>query len=153
MTGGVPRGRTIVYGVNCVWWDFIENAATRENGLPCCPVCRSVLFQEDETRWWENVQRHEADGHPGYEALVRWSQGKCFRTATDAAAQRIAEIVLASESSGEIVITDELRAAITAHRGLIARQRLRSAAAAEVAKLREALADGMNASEYKRRRS
>lgn len=73
----------IVYGARCCWWDSIDKAhranAPGGIGVPSCPHCGSVLFElPDEATWWAGVDRHEANGHPGYRALVEWSRGKCF---------------------------------------------------------------------------
>ena len=74
----------IVYGARCVWWDGIEKAGSilRTAGpeMPCCPHCRSPLYQQDEPEWWAGVARYEADGHPGYREFVEWWRGKCFPT-------------------------------------------------------------------------
>lgn len=68
----------IVHGARCLWWDSIEKSAKHDSGIPCCPHCRSVLFQIEERHWMEGARRYEADGHPGYVALLLWSRGKCF---------------------------------------------------------------------------
>lgn len=69
----------IVVGARCTWWDAIHNVGHLASGLPCCPHCGSVLFEyRDERHWWEQVDRWEAAGHPGYRALVEWSRGRCF---------------------------------------------------------------------------
>jgi hypothetical protein len=73
----------VVSGAGCTWWDGIEKAAslkgTGEHGLPCCPFCGSVLFQhEDEAAYLRGAPEYEADGHPGYVAMLKWARGKCF---------------------------------------------------------------------------
>ncbi len=71
----------VVYGVRCVWWDFINNAGVlKDSGLPCCPHCGSVLFQMDESEWWQGVDNYESAGRPGYRKFVEWLHGKCFPT-------------------------------------------------------------------------
>ena len=45
--------------------------------VPSCPHCGSALFEMSEAEWWGLVQRQERT-LPGYEAMMRWSQGKCF---------------------------------------------------------------------------
>ncbi len=68
----------MVYGARCAWFDTIDKAALHPNGVtPCCPFCQSVLYEQDEAAWWAAVKRH-AKKVPGYEAVVRWSQGRCF---------------------------------------------------------------------------
>ena len=79
----------IVYGANCCWWDSIDKSgmmpgslqdpARPRSGLPCCPHCKSVLFQQDEAQWFDGMKRHEDDGNPGYLAMMNWSRGKCFK--------------------------------------------------------------------------
>jgi hypothetical protein len=82
--GDDPR---IVSGACCVWWDTIHKVDRTPSGLPCCPQCGGVLFEvRDAATWWRGVDRHEADGHPGYRAFIEWMQGKCF--ADFAAAER-----------------------------------------------------------------
>ena len=69
----------IAYGARCTWWDGIRQIGKRD-GLPCCPHCRNVLFEmENEGQWFSGVDRHEANGHPGYRAMVEWARGKCFK--------------------------------------------------------------------------
>ena len=74
----------IPYGIRCTWWDSIDKVALTPPGpsghqIPCCPHCGGVLFEvESEAKWFEGVDRHEANGHPGYRAMVEWSRGKCF---------------------------------------------------------------------------
>lgn len=74
----MTRENLIAYGARCTWWDDIDQVAHLENGLPCCPNCHGVLFQQEEPGWWNNVERHERDGHPGYSERIRWARGKCF---------------------------------------------------------------------------
>jgi hypothetical protein len=82
----------IVYGAACTWWDSIDKVGKTTSGLPCCPTCGSVLFEmPDEATWWSSVDRHEANGNPGYRDLITWARGKCFRSmslAKDAFAAR-----------------------------------------------------------------
>lgn len=85
MRKGEPSN-LVVYGMNCRWWDGIENIGHREGGLPCCPHCRGVLFQMDIDDWWKAVTKYEEAGHPGYRAFIEWLKGKCFRTWNEAKA-------------------------------------------------------------------
>jgi hypothetical protein len=74
-----PADTRLVYGVRCTWWDGIHAIATRE-GLPCCPHCRNVLFEMDsEEQFMAGAHRYEADGHPGYVAMLTWGRGRCFQ--------------------------------------------------------------------------
>ncbi len=74
----------VVYGARCVWWDTIDKAKSTPRpdgpGLPCCPHCGGVLFQQSEPGWWAGVARYESEGHPGYRKFVEWWRGKCFTT-------------------------------------------------------------------------
>lgn len=70
--------KTVVYGARCVWWDTIDKAATLPGGLPCCPHCKSVLFEMDLGTWWKGIDHHAAS-NPGYREMMMWSQSKCFR--------------------------------------------------------------------------
>ena len=75
----------IVYGANCTWWDSISKASQLPNGIPCCPFCKSVLFEFPTlAAFMEGAEKYEADGHPGYRELLTWQRGKCFRTMEDA---------------------------------------------------------------------
>ena len=71
----------IVYGANCTWWDGIGKASQLPNGIPCCPFCKSVLFEFPNLEaFMAGSDKYEADGHPGYKNLLIWQRGKCFKT-------------------------------------------------------------------------
>ena len=74
----------IVYGVGCVWWDSINQAGKKTNGLPCCPHCGSVLMESSQDQWNKNVVAYEQNGNKGYSKFILWLQGKCFKTMTEA---------------------------------------------------------------------
>jgi hypothetical protein len=89
----------IVHGARCTWWGSISEVGELpptkgnpfgerqpgERGLPCCPHCRGVLMEVgSEAEWWAGVDRHEADGNPGYRAFVEWLRGQCFPNVTAA---------------------------------------------------------------------
>lgn len=81
----------IVYGFRCVWWDGIEKVGRLglrpSETIPGCPHCGSGLMQMDgPAEWWAGVEKHEANGHPGYRAFMEWLKGKCFRTIQEAQA-------------------------------------------------------------------
>lgn len=95
MAKGASDGPIIVYGVHCTWWDDIGKIcrlpSQSGHSLPCCPHCYGLLFQQDEPKWWADVDKFEADGHPGYRAMIEWQRGKCFPNTTamkDAYARR-----------------------------------------------------------------
>lgn len=70
----------IAYGARCTWWDGIRKVGKHPSGLPCCPHCRGMLFEmENESQWFAGADRYEADGHPGYRAMIEWARGRCFR--------------------------------------------------------------------------
>ena len=78
----------IAYGASCTWWDSIYRVGKIEKKyeapLPCCPHCKSVLFEvPDERTWFIGVDNHEQDGHPGYRAMIEWARGKCFANLID----------------------------------------------------------------------
>jgi hypothetical protein len=68
----------IAFGASCIWWGGIADVGKRGK-LPCCPVCRNMLFEmSDETKWWRWVDAHEAKGNPGYRKMIEWSRKRCF---------------------------------------------------------------------------
>jgi hypothetical protein len=84
-----PSDERIAYGARCAWWDSIHNVGVKHipgsggPGLPCCPHCGSVLMEVPSIENWnQNMDKYEADGHPGYRAMMEWSRGKCFPTMT-----------------------------------------------------------------------
>ena len=85
---GDRQDTRIVYGARCSWWDSIDKVGLipvpHSVGLPCCPHCQSPLFEIDnEAIWFASVDRYEANGHPGYRAMVEWGRGKCFPSIAD----------------------------------------------------------------------
>lgn len=95
----------IVYGARCLWWDSIDKvgrtglftysigpASLRTSpGLPCCPHCKGLLFEmPDMNAWMAGVPAHEAK-HPGYTEMLKWSRGRCFKTAAEQKAAYKAE--------------------------------------------------------------
>ena len=72
----------ISYGAFCTWWDSIWQVG-KTGGLPSCPHCRGLLYEvPDERQWFKGVDRHEANGNPGYRKMVEWGRGKCFKNYT-----------------------------------------------------------------------
>jgi hypothetical protein len=73
-----PSDKRIAYGVRCTWWDSVHQTGTVGGCLPCCPICKGVLFEvPTETEWFAGVDEHDKD-HPGYRKMMEWSRGKCF---------------------------------------------------------------------------
>lgn len=90
-----------VYGAVCSWSGPIEKVGLlpakdisipgrkepiKSQGLPCCPYCKGVLFQMDESEWWQGVDAYERKGATNYRAFIEWKEriGKCFRNALQA---------------------------------------------------------------------
>jgi hypothetical protein len=71
----------IVYSVGCTWWDSIYKASLLENGLPCCPFCKSVLCEiENEQKWWDNIDRYaKENSDKQYPMFMIWLKGNCIR--------------------------------------------------------------------------
>ena len=72
----------IVAGSRCTWWDNIQKAGTTATGLPCCPYCKSALYQwDDEYEFVASITaRADEDGVNHIDALDRtsWLKGKCL---------------------------------------------------------------------------
>lgn len=70
----------VVYGATCTFWGPIGSVGINDNGLPCCPHCKGMLFESPiEGTFLEGAPNHEIDGHPGYLSMLKWAKGKCFR--------------------------------------------------------------------------
>ena len=81
--------RRVVFGAGCTWWDSIDRAATKPSGLPCCPWCGSVLFENSEAEWRTGVQAAQDGGRIGYVRFIDWIRGRdCREFATFADAER-----------------------------------------------------------------
>jgi len=71
----------IVSGFSCAWWGSISEAAAFPNGIPCCPHCKGVLLETESLEaWWTAIDAFEANGNPGYRAIVEWLRGKHFHS-------------------------------------------------------------------------
>lgn len=82
----------VAYGARCFWWDDVQNAGTThtKGGLPCCPSCRSVLYEApSEEVFLAGAQQWMQLSSPydrkGYLDLLKWSKGKCFPSREHAA--------------------------------------------------------------------
>ncbi len=81
----LPTESRHVYGAACTWHDREENAgktkpriiAGQSISLPCCPHCGSALLEMSADEWWALARKNDRS-QPGYEDMLRWSQGKCF---------------------------------------------------------------------------
>jgi hypothetical protein len=67
-----------------MWWDSKDNAGTIDN-MPCCPICKSMLFEIDQKVWWKEISTYKAV--PDYRKFIVWLRGKCFASFDDAFAQ------------------------------------------------------------------
>lgn len=83
-----PKDTRFVYGARCVWFGPIRKVGKHPvNGLPCCPHCKSMLFEFDsEEKWWAQVDQFEATGAEGYRKMIEWAADKHFLTANDVVA-------------------------------------------------------------------
>lgn len=81
----VPDER-VVYGAQCTWWGSISEIGKNSWGLPCCPHCGGMLYEQPNLEtWWANVDHFENVGRrAGYRAFVEWMRGRCFSTYQDA---------------------------------------------------------------------
>lgn len=66
----------------CCWHDELSKAGKKKHRLlgevSCCPECGSDLNEYPSAAdFWSMVKRNDSK-LPGYEATLRWSQGKCY---------------------------------------------------------------------------
>lgn len=89
-----PSDRRYVNGIGCTWHGPIAKAATRVHRadtsshgeepqaydamVPCCPHCNSFLNETPDEEFFWSMIRNQERNYPGYEAMLRWSLGKCF---------------------------------------------------------------------------
>ena len=72
-----------VYSVRCAWTGPIEKAGRQyDTGIPCCPHCRSAVYEGDKETFWRSAHHYERHGYPGYVALLKWieQQPRCWQT-------------------------------------------------------------------------
>jgi hypothetical protein len=77
-----------VYGVSCSWHgDINEVKLLPPVGIPCCPHCQGVLFQIEESKWFEGAIEHEKKGHTNYVEFLEWitKQTRCWPEFSEAA--------------------------------------------------------------------
>lgn len=59
---GYGGGKWAIYSVHCCWWTSnpvehgLQMRATGYTGIPCCPTCRSPLFQAPLDRFIESAE-------------------------------------------------------------------------------------------------
>lgn len=71
----------IAYGARCSWWDDKRKVGTKDGtrtGLPCCPICKGVLFEQEDEQWWNGVDARTLMVDPHYREFIEWSRGKCY---------------------------------------------------------------------------
>jgi hypothetical protein len=68
-----------LYGQSCTWHGPIAEAEPMgEIEFPDCPKCGGPLQQASGPgEFWTLVRATDRE-QPGYEAMMRWSQGRCF---------------------------------------------------------------------------
>lgn len=71
----------IVYANGCTWWDSIDKVSTvGPLKIPCCPHCKSVLFEVPSLEIWnEGVDSYTRSADPNYRKFMDWLRGKCFK--------------------------------------------------------------------------
>lgn len=79
----MPKDRRIVYGAFCMWWDDIAKAGILPSGIPCCPICKRVLYEEDSDVWWQQIAEHTTL-MPYYSDMWKWLKGRHFQTYAEA---------------------------------------------------------------------
>lgn len=64
--------KRFVYGAGCTFVGPIQKVGRLE-GLPCCPYCGGMLFEEESKEEWDSkVIEHEQKGHEGYAKFIEW---------------------------------------------------------------------------------
>ncbi len=71
------KDERIIYGF-CTWWDSIDKAG--DKGIPCCPKCKSNLFEMESIEIWNAKVAGFDYNHKGYKNFIDWLRGKCFKT-------------------------------------------------------------------------
>ena len=62
--------RLIWHSAGCTYWtDDWSKLSKAENGIPCCPRCRCVGFQQEAREWFQGVD-DLAEHVPEYNTLV-----------------------------------------------------------------------------------
>jgi hypothetical protein len=79
----------MVYSAHCTWCAPISKASKLESGIPCCPHCKSVLFQMERADWDKGVVGFIAsNGDHAYPSYLEWvaTTDRCYRTYKEARA-------------------------------------------------------------------
>lgn len=66
-TENIPVQTVVWYGICGHWTD--DWTKLQGVGVPRCPIDGAPGYHASPT-WWADVDRYEADGHPGYRAKV-----------------------------------------------------------------------------------
>ena len=64
-------------GLSCTWHGLLVDTGLRKSGQQVCPHCGGdvkVLLEEE----WRAAVALLDRKHPGYAAMMRWGQGRCF---------------------------------------------------------------------------
>ena len=89
-----PGDTRYVNGLGCTWHgpialadERVQPADVSSHGeepqsfdalVPCCPKCRGALMESPTEEFFWSMVRNQERNAPGYEAMLRWSKGKCF---------------------------------------------------------------------------
>lgn len=76
------KDERVVYGANCTWVGKINEVATTQSGLPCCPQCGGTLFEfQNEQEYFDGNERVSEQYNIDYHAAMEWvrSNGICNR--------------------------------------------------------------------------
>ena len=99
------EAKIIIYGVRCSWWGVFGEHGTLPTpsgnpGIPCCPHCRSVLYETVSDEWYKHLDELEAQGCDGYKEFYEWTRqcGRCFRS------QVVAAIAYRAETGKDVVL-------------------------------------------------
>lgn len=70
------------YGT-CTYWTDDWEALSNEKGIPICPDCGGPGFEISIQAWNEGIEKHEADGNPGYGKFVETLKENCHGKKAD----------------------------------------------------------------------
>lgn len=77
----------IAFGAGCTWWGPIDEVAKGGDtgmGIPSCPFCRGVLYEDPDIRAWQTrLTRTEQMGYPNYSEVMIWQHDvakRCYKS-------------------------------------------------------------------------
>ena len=78
-----PDRSRVWYGLCEYWtddWSKLKDTTGDGRGIPCCPVCGAVGFEQSAADWWRQVDEYEVlMGHPGYRKQIEDAKERCDR--------------------------------------------------------------------------